>query len=45
MIRKTKSGYTLYSKSGNKKLGTYKTKGAAQRREKQVSRFKYSNKR
>lgn len=44
MIRKTKSGYTLISKSG-KKLGTYKTKKAALNREKQVSRFKHSNKR
>jgi len=45
MIRKSKSGYTLYSKSGKKKLGSFRTKGAAQRREKQVSRFKHSNKR
>jgi len=45
MIRKSKSGYTLYSKSGKKKLGSYRTKKAAQNREKQVSRFKHSNKR
>ena len=39
MIRKTKSGYTVYSEKG-KKLGSYPTKAKAQKRLRQVEYFK-----
>lgn len=39
MIRKIKSGYRVYSKSG-KNLGTFKTRKAANRRLRQVEFFK-----
>jgi len=38
-IRKSGSGYRLVSKKG-KNLGTYRTKAAAEKREKQVNYFK-----
>lgn len=40
MIRKVKDKYVLYSKDGKKKLGEFKTKEAAQKREKQILFFK-----
>lgn len=43
MIKKTKSGYKVVSKSG-KDLGTYSTKGEAEKRLKQVEYFKHLNK-
>ena len=44
MIRKEGQKYVLYSKAGDRKLGTYNTKEQAQAREKQVKRFKAMNK-
>jgi len=44
MITKSKSGYTLKSKSGEKKLGTFPTKKAAEKREKQINYFKHKKK-
>lgn len=41
-IRKVKGGYRLVSKSG-KNLGTYPSKGGAEKREKQVQYFKHAN--
>lgn len=41
MIRKTGSKYTLYSKDGKKKLGTYATRAGAVKRERQVRYFKH----
>tara|TARA_R110000765_G_scaffold403906_1_gene500036 strand:- start:228 stop:383 length:156 start_codon:yes stop_codon:yes gene_type:complete len=38
-IRKTGSGYRLVSKTG-KNLGSYSTRGGAEKREKQVNYFK-----
>ena len=35
MIKKEGNKYTLYSKDGTKKLGTYKTKKEVEKREKQ----------
>lgn len=43
MIKKTKSGYKVLSKSG-KNLGKTKSKKAAQKRLKQVEYFKHLNK-
>ena len=43
MIRKTKSGYTVYSENG-KKLGTYKTKKEAEKRLQQIEYFKHKKK-
>ena len=40
MIKKSGSKYVLYSKSGKKKLGTFKTMKAAMKRERQVGYFK-----
>lgn len=40
MIRKKKSKYVLYSKSGDK-LGEFKTKKAAEKRERQIKYFKH----
>ena len=40
MIVKTKSGYQVKSKTGNKNLGKYKTKKEATKRLKQVEYFK-----
>jgi len=40
MIKKSGSKYVLYSKSGKKKLGSFKTKSAAMKRERQVKYFK-----
>ena len=40
MIRKVKSKYVLYSKSGGRKLGTFQTKSAAMKRERQIQRYK-----
>jgi hypothetical protein len=45
MIRKVKSKWVLYSKSGGGKLGSFSTKKAAVKREKQIVYFKNSNKR
>jgi hypothetical protein len=42
IIRKTASGYRLYSKKG-KNLGTYDSKIGAEKREKQVNYFKHMN--
>lgn len=44
MIRKTKSGYKLVSKTTGRNLGTFKTKAEAVKREKQVNYFKRKNK-
>lgn len=48
MIRKTDEGYKLMSKSKSggkrKSLGTYPTKKAAEKREKQVQYFKHKAK-
>lgn len=41
MIKKEGSEYILYSKDGKKKLGRYKTKQAAENREKQVNYSKH----
>jgi hypothetical protein len=41
MIRKTKSGYVLKSQSGEKKLGEFKTKKQAEKREQQIKYFKH----
>jgi hypothetical protein len=43
-IRKVKGGYRLVSGSG-KNLGTYKSKGGAENRERQVTYFKNRDKR
>lgn len=44
IIRKLTSGdYRLYSKDGKKNLGTYDTKAAAEKRERQVQYFKHAN--
>lgn len=40
MIRKSSGGYTVKSQSGSKKLGTYKTRGEAVKRLRQVEYFK-----
>lgn len=40
MIRKVKSGYKVVSHQTGKSFGTYKTKAAAQKRLKQIKRFK-----
>ena len=40
MIRKRGEKYILFSKDGKKKLGTFKTKAAAKKREKQILYFK-----
>jgi 4a-hydroxytetrahydrobiopterin dehydratase len=41
-IRKVKGGYRLYFKDGKKNLGTYSTKGGAEKRERQVQYFKHA---
>lgn len=41
MIRKTKSGYKLVSKTTGKNLGESKTLSGIKKREKQVNYFKY----
>lgn len=41
MIRKTKSGYKLVSKTTKKNLGESKTLSGIKKREKQVNYFKY----
>ena len=40
MIRKENNKYVLYSKDGSKKLGTFATKEAALKREKEILYFK-----
>lgn len=40
MIKKQGTKYILYNKSGTKKLGSYKTKAAALKRERQINYFK-----
>jgi len=40
MIRKVKSGYKVVSHKTGKSFGTYKTKKQAQKRLKQIKRFK-----
>lgn len=40
MIRKQGNKFVLLSKDGKKKLGTFDTKAAAEKREKQIQRFK-----
>lgn len=45
MIKKSGGSYTVKSQSGSKKLGTYKTKGEAVKRLKQVEYFKSRGKR
>lgn len=42
-IEKVTGGYRLVSKSTGKNLGTYPTKGGAEKREKQVQFFKHQN--
>ena len=44
MIKKERTGYALYSKSGSKKLGESKTKKGIEKREKQVEYFKHKKK-
>lgn len=39
-IRKVNGKYVLYSKDGKKRLGTYSSKSAAIKREKQIQFFK-----
>lgn len=41
MIKKTKDGYKLVSKTTGRNLGTSKTKEGIEKREKQVNYFKY----
>lgn len=41
MIRKVKGGYRVVSKGHGRNMGTYRTKGAAQRRLAQVEMFKH----
>jgi len=41
MIRKQGDKWVLYSKDGSKKLGVFKTKDAALKRERQISYFKH----
>lgn len=45
MIRKQKSKYVLYSKDGSRKLGSFKTKKAAEKREREIQRIKHLKKR
>jgi hypothetical protein len=40
MIRKVKGGYRVISHQTGKNFGTYKTKKAAQKRLKQIKRFR-----
>ena len=40
MIKKSGSKYNLYSKSGKKKLGSFKTKAGAMKRERQINYYK-----
>jgi len=40
VIKKEKNKYILYSKSGGRRLGTFKTKSAAMKRERQIKYFK-----
>ncbi len=44
MIKKQGNKYVLYSKNGKKKLGTYSSKAAALKREKQIQYFKNNKK-
>lgn len=44
MVKRENSKYVLYSKDGKKKLGTFLTKEAAQKREKQIIYFKNKGK-
>lgn len=41
MIRKTKAGYKVESKTHHKNMGTFPTKKAAEKRLKQVEYFKH----
>lgn len=41
MIKKVGHWYVLFSKDGTKRLGTYKTKEEAEKRERQVQYFKH----
>ena len=41
MIKKEGSKYVLYSKDGKKKLGTFKTKEEAEKRERVINYFKH----
>lgn len=41
MIKKVGSKYVLYSKDGTKRLGTYDSKEAALKRERQINYFKH----
>jgi hypothetical protein len=40
-IGKVKGGYRLYSKHGSKNLGTFPTKAAAEKHEREVQYFKH----
>jgi len=40
IIKKVGSKYVLYPKKGGKRLGTFKTKAAAKKRERQINYFK-----
>lgn len=40
MIRKIKNGYVLYSRTTGKRLGTFRTKKGALKREQQIQYFK-----
>jgi len=44
MIRKKNNQYVLYSKDGTKKLGTFKTKKAAEAREREIQKIKHAKK-
>lgn len=44
MIRKSGDKYVLKSKTTGRKLGTFKTKKAAEAREKEVNMFKHMKK-
>lgn len=40
MIRKVGTRYVLFTKNGKKRLGTFKTREAAERREREIQRIK-----
>jgi hypothetical protein len=41
VIKKVGGKYVLYPKSGGKRLGTFRTKAAAKRRDRQINYFKH----
>ena len=42
MIRKIGVWYVLFSRDGKRKLGRFKTKAAAQKREREIQRIKHA---